>query len=127
MRIGSTVAALALLMMTVACGSEFSSGETEVASSEFYPPSDPSNEGDWVLVSETNITLAIRAYVAAGFCFTVLPDFLARDDLKEGRLTRLLPDWSLRSGGIFAVTPPNRVRSNALQRFLYTANDELIA
>ncbi len=78
------------------------------------------------IVSEANITLAIRAYVTAGFCFTVLPDFLVRDELKDGKLTRLFPDWSLRNGGIYAMTPPNRVRSNALQRFLEMADSELL-
>ncbi len=79
------------------------------------------------VVAETNNTLAIRAYVTAGFCFTVLPDFLVRDDLKKGNLVRLFADWSLREGGIYAMTPPNRVRSNALQRFLELADKDLLA
>ncbi|WP_299505999.1 LysR family transcriptional regulator [uncultured Roseobacter sp.] len=69
-------------------------------------------------VSTMNITLAMRTYVAEGFCYTLLPDFLLKEDLKEGRLKQLLPDWSLRAGGVYTVTPPSRVRSNALQRFL---------
>ncbi|WP_299546656.1 LysR family transcriptional regulator [uncultured Tateyamaria sp.] len=74
------------------------------------------------VVSTMNITLAMRAYVAEGFCYTVLPDFLLRDDLEQGRLTRLLPDWRLRSGGVYTVTPPSHVRSNALRRFLEMAH-----
>ncbi len=69
-------------------------------------------------VSTMNIILAMRAYVAEGFCYTLLPDFLLKEDLKQGRLKQLLPDWSLRSGGVYTVTPPSHVRSNALQRFL---------
>lgn len=89
-------------------------------------------EGDQSMVSpkivaETNNTLAIRAYVKTGVCFTVLPDFLVRDDLKEASLVRLFPNWSLRKGGIYAMTPPNRVRSNALQRFLDLADRDLLA
>ncbi len=78
------------------------------------------------IVAEANITLAMRALVVTGFCFTVLPDFLVRDQLKDGSLVRLFPDWSLRDGGIYAMTPPNRVRSNALQRFLEMADSELL-
>lgn len=78
------------------------------------------------IVAEANITLAIRALVVSGFCFTVLPDFLVRDQLEDESLVRLFPDWSLRSGGIYAMTPPNRIRSNALQRFLEMADSELL-
>ena len=97
-----------------------------------------SNKTEWVfekdgktqtlstnITSQMNITLAMRAYVAEGFCYTVLPDFLLKDDLKQGRLKHLLPDWSLRSGGVYTVTPPSRVRSNALQRFLELAHRKI--
>jgi len=73
------------------------------------------------IVAELNITLAMVAHVKNGCCYTVLPDFMLQDDLRQGRLIRLLPDWSLRKGGVYTVTPPNRVRSNALQRFLELA------
>ncbi|WP_299211779.1 LysR family transcriptional regulator [uncultured Tateyamaria sp.] len=76
-------------------------------------------------VSTMNITLAMRTYVAEGFCYTLLPDFLLKEDLKEGRLKQLLPDWSLRAGGVYTVTPPSRVRSNALQRFLDMAHKDI--
>ncbi|WP_299733813.1 LysR family transcriptional regulator [uncultured Tateyamaria sp.] len=76
-------------------------------------------------VSTMNITLAMRTYVAAGFCYTLLPDFLLKEDLKEGRLKQLLPDWSSRAGGVYTVTPPSRVRSNALQRFLDMAHKDI--
>ncbi|WP_415400885.1 LysR family transcriptional regulator [Tateyamaria sp. SN3-11] len=76
-------------------------------------------------VSTMNITLAMRANVAEGFCYTLLPDFLLKEDLKQGCLKQLLPDWSSRAGGVYTVTPPSRVRSNALQRFLDIAHKEI--
>lgn len=76
------------------------------------------------VVAELDITLAMRAFVAEGHAFTIMPDFLLHEELAHGRLVRLLPDWSLRSGGVYTVTPPGRVRSNALQRFLELAHSE---
>ncbi|WP_299769062.1 LysR family transcriptional regulator [uncultured Tateyamaria sp.] len=77
------------------------------------------------VISEINITLAMVAHVMNGYCYTVLPDFLLKDDLRQGRLKRLLPDWSLMKGGVYTVTPPNRVRSNALKRFLELAHQNI--
>ncbi|WP_299742594.1 LysR family transcriptional regulator [uncultured Tateyamaria sp.] len=77
------------------------------------------------VISEINITLAMVAHVTNGYCYTVLPDFLLKDDLRQGRLKRLLPDWSLMKGGVYTVTPPNRVRSNALKRFLELAHQNI--
>lgn len=76
------------------------------------------------LAAEMNITLALKAYVMNGFCFTILPDFLVREELKQGTLKQLLPEWGLRRGGVYTVTPPSRVRSNALQRFLEMAHQK---
>lgn len=75
--------------------------------------------------SVMNITIAIRTAVMAGRGFTILPDFLVQDDLSEGRLVRLLPDWSLRKGGVYTVTAPGHVRSSALRTFLSLAHREL--
>ncbi len=67
-----------------------------------------------------NITLAIRNTVLAGSAFTILPDLLVNQDIAEGKLIRLLPDWSLRTGGVYIVSPPSRLRSSAVQAFLDT-------
>lgn len=77
------------------------------------------------LVSEINITLAIRSFIMEGFSFTILPDFLLKEELAARRLVHLLPEWTLRKGGVYTVTPPGRVRSNALQRFLEMAHNEI--
>ena len=73
------------------------------------------------VATEMNITLAIRAFVMETFAFTILPDFMLEEELTSGRLVQLLPDWSLRSGGVYTVTPPGRVRSSALEQFLKLA------
>ncbi len=73
------------------------------------------------VATEMNITLAVRAYVMDAFAFTILPDFMLGDELTSGRLVRLLPEWSLRRGGVYTVTPPGRVRSSALKQFLKLA------
>lgn len=70
------------------------------------------------VVSEMNINLAIKACVIEGYSYTIFPDFLVQDELDNGRLQNMLPDWSMRKGGVYTVTPPSRIRSNALQRFL---------
>ncbi len=51
---------------------------------------------------------ALHALVAAGAGITVLSEQQVAEDLKRGRLVRLLADWSLPTGGIFAVYPPGR-------------------
>ena len=47
-----------------------------------------------------------------------MPDFLVTDALETDRLVRLLPDFALRSGGIYAVFPPTQFRSAAVRQFL---------
>lgn len=55
-------------------------------------------------------TPAVLAAVRAGGGLSVLPDFLVEHDLAAGRLIRVLPDWRLATGGIFAVYPAARFR-----------------
>lgn len=67
-----------------------------------------------------NASPAISRAIAAGTCFSVLPDFLVYDDVAAGRLVRLLPDWSLRSGGIYAMTPPTKYKPLAIRVIIET-------
>jgi DNA-binding transcriptional LysR family regulator len=46
----------------------------------------------------------------AGTGLGVLPEFIVREALADGRLERLLPDWSLPSGSVYWVTPPGGQR-----------------
>ncbi len=63
-------------------------------------------------------TLGALEAVRAGVGASVLPDYAAQADLASGRLVRLLPDWSLESGGIYAVTPATRFRRARVSAFL---------
>jgi DNA-binding transcriptional LysR family regulator len=50
-----------------------------------------------------------------------LPNYLAFDLLRTGRVETLLPDWSMTLGGLYFVTPTARARSakvEALSSFL---------
>ncbi len=63
-------------------------------------------------------TLGALEAVRAGVGASVLPDYAAQADLASGRLVRLLPDWRLESGGIYAVTPATRFRRARVSAFL---------
>ncbi|SDX91730.1 DNA-binding transcriptional regulator, LysR family [Ruegeria halocynthiae] len=65
-----------------------------------------------------NASPAISRAIAAGACFSVLPDFLVYDDIAAGRLVRLLPEWSLRAGGIYAMTPPTKHKPLAIRAII---------
>ena len=62
-----------------------------------------------------NSTNAIAALAAQGLGIATLPDHLLQRQLDSGELERLLPDYHLREGGIYAIHPyregmPPRVR-----------------
>ena len=40
----------------------------------------------------------------------MLPDFAVAEDVRNGRLVRLLPDWTTRAGGVYVVFPATRYR-----------------
>ena len=57
---------------------------------------------------------AAKRMAREGCGVVMLPDFFVSEDLADGSLTEVLPDWSAPSFGIFAVWPDNR-GSNALR------------
>ncbi|QND51276.1 LysR family transcriptional regulator [Phyllobacterium sp. 628] len=65
-----------------------------------------------------NGTDASYVCVLAGIGLAVLPDYQVADDVRDGRLVRLLPDWSLPSGGIYAVYPPAKFRPARVRAFV---------
>lgn len=65
-----------------------------------------------------NSTLAVHGGVLAGAGASVLPDYLVAGDVAAGRLVRLLPGWSLPSGGVHAVFPPGRYRPAPVRAFV---------
>lgn len=58
------------------------------------------------LMTEDMVTLRLAALQGIGIC--QLPTMVVRDDLREGRLVDVLPDWAPRSGIIHAAFPSRR-------------------
>jgi DNA-binding transcriptional LysR family regulator len=63
-------------------------------------------------------TLGALEAVRSGLGASILPDYAVQADLASGRLVRLLPEWSLEPGGIYAVTPATRFRPTRVTAFL---------
>lgn len=62
-----------------------------------------------------------RSYVAAalaGLGVAQLPHFMIRDELREGRLVPLLPEWSCEGMPLYIVYPSNRHLSNKVRVFV---------
>lgn len=55
-----------------------------------------------------NTPVAVQELVREGLGISALTDYMARADVEQGRLVRLLPGWTLPSGGIHAVYPSSR-------------------
>lgn len=70
---------------------------------------------------------ALRALVLDGAGVTVLHHHGVQRDLASGALVRLLPDWTLPSGGTFAVFPPGRHLSRKARAFAAFFQDWLRA
>lgn len=67
---------------------------------------------------QTDSATALRALLLNGAGVSVMDRLTVQPDLAEGRLQRLLPDWRLPSGGVFAVFPPGRHISAAARAFV---------
>ncbi|HEV7323044.1 MAG TPA: LysR family transcriptional regulator [Ensifer sp.] len=63
-------------------------------------------------------TDAAHCCALAGIGLAVLPDYQVRADIAEGRLVRLLSQWSLPSGGIHVVYPPSHFRPARVRAFV---------
>lgn len=53
---------------------------------------------------------AMLPTVLAGLAICELPEFIAADDVRAGRLVPILGDWSMPLGGLYFVTPSARAR-----------------
>ena len=71
-----------------------------------------------------NTTPAVLAATLAGAGLSVLPDFLVMEDIKAGRLTHILPAWTLPAGGIHAVYPAVRFRPPKVTTFVAMLMEE---
>jgi DNA-binding transcriptional LysR family regulator len=58
---------------------------------------------------------AMMPALIGGTGLGILPEFIVHDALAAGRLERLLPDWSLPSGGVYWVTPPGGPRPKRVE------------
>lgn len=66
---------------------------------------------------------ALIPTVLAGVAIAELPDFMASDYLRDGRLVAILQDWTMPKGGLYFVMPSGRTRAakvEALNEFLLT-------
>lgn len=68
---------------------------------------------------------ALRSLIRHGAGVTALDQYSARPEIQSGRLVRLLADWSIASGGIYAVFPPSRRISKKVQIFIEFYQDYL--
>ncbi|GGX85802.1 LysR family transcriptional regulator [Massilia dura] len=66
----------------------------------------------------TDSASALRSLVLDGAGVSILHRYSVQDDLAGGALVRLLPDWTLPSGGTFAVFPPGRHVSRKARTFV---------
>jgi len=67
----------------------------------------------------------LRALVEGGAGISVLDERSAADALRAGRLVRVLANWTLPSGGIYAVCPPGRHLPPAVRAFVDFYRDQL--
>lgn len=65
-----------------------------------------------------NSAQALQALVRSGAGVTILLDTVIAEDVAQGRLLRLLPDWKLPDGAIHAVFPPGRDAPLRVRRFV---------
>ena len=67
-------------------------------------------------IADDLLTLKYAVLGGSGMCW--LPDYMCEDELRDGRLVRLLPEWSTPVGVVHAVFPSRRGLSPAVRSFL---------
>ncbi|MBW6390743.1 LysR family transcriptional regulator [Billgrantia antri] len=55
-----------------------------------------------------NSTAALNALLTAGGGLSVMADVTAEAEMRAGRLVQVLQEWTLPTGGVYAVYPPGR-------------------
>lgn len=71
--------------------------------------------------------LTLRHLVLGGIGIGVLPDYLCRQELREGRLVPVLEGWEPPSGVLHAVFPSRRGMTPAVRSFLDFLGDQVVA
>ena len=67
-------------------------------------------------VADDLLTLKRAVLAGSGMCW--LPDYMCEDELNDGRLVRLLPDWTTPVGVVHAVFASRRGMTPAVRSFL---------
>ncbi|RZI77203.1 MAG: LysR family transcriptional regulator [Variovorax sp.] len=62
--------------------------------------------------------LTLRYAVLQGIGATVLPDYMCRDDVKAGRLVKVLPEWGPAAAITHAMYPPRRALVPAVRQLI---------
>lgn len=76
---------------------------------------------------KTSSTQTVTALLLHGAGLGVLPDYSAKTMLQQGLLQRLLPEWQLPAGGIYAVYPPGPHRPAKVRQFVAFLQQCLVA
>lgn len=67
-------------------------------------------------VADDLLTLKFAAVAGTGLCW--LPDYMCQDEIRQGTLVRVLPDWAQPQGIFHAVFPSRRGLAPAVRKFL---------
>lgn len=75
----------------------------------------------------TNVGDALCHAAAEGQGVAILPDFLATPEVVQGTLQRILPEWSVSTGALWAVFPQNRHVAGPVRALVDFLSERLIA
>lgn len=67
---------------------------------------------------------AVRRLTLAGVGLSTPPTFMVENDLQQGRLVEVLPDWEIESLGVYAVWPGNATRTSLSHRLIEFLTNE---
>jgi DNA-binding transcriptional LysR family regulator len=84
----------------------------------FAGPQGETEEAFFVPVFTADSVVALKQVVLAGAGFGVMTDFTVSEDIEAGRLIRVLPQWRLPEGGIYAVFPASTQRALKVKVFV---------
>ncbi|WP_266169106.1 LysR family transcriptional regulator [Dyella subtropica] len=84
----------------------------------FVGPQGEAEEVYFSPVFTADSVVAMKQVVLAGAGFGVLTDFAVSQDVDAGRLIRVLPQWKLPEGGIYAVFPASTQRALKVKVFV---------
>lgn len=84
----------------------------------------------WMLppAHHTDNLLYARECAIAGAGITLLPAFMSHDEVRQGQLVRVLPEWEAESNSLYLVYPSRKLNSPALACFIdFMINDYAFA